>query len=177
MPSTTKPRHDETDAPVSDGRTRRSRRVAGVLTASLFLVGGGAASAYWTISGSGSGSVTTGNVTAVTVNQTTVITNLAPGVAAQALSGTFDNPNSGPVYITSVTASISGVTKAAGAATGTCDATDYTLANATMPVGVEVAAGTGKGAWTGATLAFNNKPTTNQDACKGATVNLSYAAS
>lgn len=158
-------------------RSARSRRAAGVLTAALFLVGGGAAYAYWTVSGAGSGSVTTADVDSVTINQTSTVTDLAPGVAAQTLSGDFDNPNDGPVYITSVTVSIDSVTKAAGAPAGTCDASDYTLTGATVPVGTEVASGDGKGAWTGATIAFNNKPTTNQDACKGATVNLSYTAS
>lgn len=157
--------------------SHRSRRVAGITTAALFLVGGGAAYAYWTVSGAGSGSVTTDDVSAVTIEQTTTITNLAPGVAPQTLSGTFTNPNTGPVYITSVTVSIGSVTKAAGAPAGTCDATDYTIAGATMPVGAEIPSGTAQGAWTGATIAFNNKATTNQDACKGATVNLTYAAS
>jgi len=76
-----------------------------------------------------------------------------------------------------VTVSISSVVKAGGAPAGTCDATDYTLSNATMSVGAEVPAGNGKGSWTGATLAFNDKAATNQDACKGATVNLAYAIS
>lgn len=173
----TRPRRVLDEHAATAGPSRRSRRVAGVVTASLFLVGGGAAYAYWTITGAGTGSVTTGDVSAVTVNQTTTITDLAPGVAPQALSGDFSNPNDGPVYITSVTASISSVVKAAGAPAGTCDATDYTLADATMPVAAEVAPGDAQGSWTGATIAFNNKATTNQDACKGATVNLAYDAS
>ncbi len=69
------------------------------------------------------------------------------------------------------------MTKAAGAVAGTCDATDYTLANAAMTVGAQVPAGTGVGAWTGATIQFNNKGGSNQDQCKGATVNLAYAIS
>jgi hypothetical protein len=73
-----------------------------------------------------------------------------------------------------VTVSISSVTKAGGAPAGTCDATDYTLANAAMTVNADVPAGNGTGSWTGATIQFNNKPATNQDACKGATVNLAY---
>ena len=75
--------------------------------------------------------------------------------------------------MTSVTVSIGTVTKAAGATAGTCDATDFTIANATMAVGAEVAAGTAKGAFTGATIKFNNK-TSEQNACKNATVALSY---
>jgi hypothetical protein len=160
---------------IENKNKKRALKVA-ALTGGLVLVGG-VAFAYWTQGGTGSGTATTGNVTAVTVNQTSTISGLAPGGAAQTLSGNFNNPNNGPVYVTSVTASISSVTKAVGAPSGTCDATDYTLTGATMAVGAEVASGTGKGAWTGATLAFNDKPAVNQDACKGATVNLSYSAS
>ena len=154
-------------------KTKRRTKVV-ALTAALVLAGG-AAFAWWTAGGSGTGSATTGNVTALTVVQTSTITGLAPGLTAQTLSGNFNNPNSGPVYVASVTVSISSVTKAVGAPAGTCDATDYTLSNATMTVGTQVPAGNAQGAWTGATLAFNNKAV-NQDACKGATVNLAYTA-
>lgn len=134
--------------------------------------------AYWSAGGSGTGSASAaGAQSALTVNQTTTLTAMYPGDAAQTISGTFDNPNPGPIYVGTVTASIASVTKAAGAPAGTCDASDFTLANAAMTVNAEVAAGSAKGAWTGATLKFNNKTTTNQDACKAATVNLSYAIS
>jgi hypothetical protein len=155
--------------------TKRGLKVA-ALAGGLVLVGG-VAFAYWTQGGTGSGSASTGGTTPITVNQKSSIAGLAPGVGPKTLSGDFDNPNSGPVYVTSVTASISSVVKAAGAPAGTCDATDYTLSNATMAVGAEVPAGTAQGSWTGATLEFNNKSGVNQDACKGATVNLAYTAS
>jgi hypothetical protein len=99
-----------------------------------------------------------------------------PGDSAQTISGDFDNSNSGPVYAGTMTVSIASVTKATGAPAGTCAATDFTLANAAMTVNAQVPAGTGQGAWTGATIKFNNKAT-NQDACKGATVSLAYAIS
>lgn len=155
---------------------RSKKKKYAVVVAALVAISGGVAFAYWTAGGSGSGSASTGTVDALTVNQTTTISGLAPGLAAQTLSGNFDNPNDGPVYVTSVTVSISSVTKAGGAPAGTCDATDYTLSGTTMTVGAEVPAGTAKGSWTGATIQFNNK-VTNQDACKGATVNLAYTAS
>ena len=155
---------------------RGSRRVAAILTAVLILSGGGLAYAYWTITGAGTGTAATGTPTAITVNQSSVITGLAPGAPAQTLSGNFTNTNSGPVYVTSVTVAIASVTKATGAVTGTCDATDYTLTGATMTVGAEVATGPNKGAWTGATIAFNDKTNANQDQCKGATVNFSYTS-
>jgi len=147
-----------------------------VLTAVLVLVGGGAAFAYWTAGGSGTGSASTAaSTTAITAVQTSTVSALAPGAAAQTLSGNFTNTNSGPVYVTTVVASIASVTKSGTAVAG-CDATDYTLANATMTVGAQVQAGSAQGSWTGATLQFNNKAT-NQDACKGATVNLAYTVS
>ena len=151
------------------------KRIAAIAIITLILVGGGGAAtyAYWSAGGSGTGSATTGTSTGITAVQTSTISNLAPGSTAQTLSGNFTNSNSGPVYVTSVVASIASVTKAGVPVTG-CDATDYTLSGATMSVAAQIPSGTVQGSWGGATLAFNNKAT-NQDACKGATVNISYA--
>ena len=134
-----------------------------------------AAYAYWTTGGSGSGTGTAGDVVALTVNQTKVLDPMFPSDTAQTLNGTFNNPNSGSAFVATVTASIASVAKATDAPAGTCDATDFTLANATMTVNQDVPAGSGKGTWSGATIKFNNKAS-NQDACKNATVNLSYAS-
>jgi hypothetical protein len=151
------------------------RKVAAVT--GVLVLGGGTAYAYWTATGSGTGSASTqSSVSALTVNQTSTVANMGPGDSPQTLSGTFNNSNPGPAYVGTVTASIASVTKATGAVAGTCDATDYTLANAAMTVNAQVPAGSSQGAWTGATLKFNNKAT-NQDACKGATVNLTYTIS
>jgi hypothetical protein len=154
--------------------TKTRKAVASLIVAGAVVAGAGSAFAYWSVTGSGLGSAGAGTTSPITVVQTSTISNVAPGVAAQTLSGNFNNGNSGPVYVNTVTVSISGVTKAAGAPAGTCDASDFTLANTTMVVGTEVPAGTGTGSWTGATLAFNNKTSVNQDACQGATVNLTY---
>lgn len=154
--------------------TKRSAVLA--LIAVLTLTAG--AIAYWTAGGSGTGSGSAASSQqALTVQQTTTLTPMYPGDSPQTLSGNFDNPNPGPVRVGTVTASISSVTKAAGAPTGTCDATDFTLANPVMSVNAEIPSGNAQGSWTGATIQFNDKPSTNQDACKGATVHLSYAAS
>lgn len=153
----------------------KKRRLIPVAIALLALVTvSGVAFAYWTMTGSGTGTAAAGNVSALTVVQTTTLNPMYPGDSAQTISGNFNNPNSGPVYVTTVTASIASVTKATGAPAGTCDATDFTLANATATVNAEVPNGTGKGAWTGPSIHFNDKAT-NQDACKGATVNLAYS--
>jgi hypothetical protein len=155
---------------------KNSKKTAAVaVTAVVLLSGAGVAYAFWSAGGSGTGSATTSTNVPITAVQTSVISGLQPGGAAQTLSGNFTNGNTSPVYVSSVTASISSVTVNGVAAVG-CDASDYTIANAAMSVGTEVPAGTAKGVWTGATITFNNK-VTNQDACKGATVNLAYTIS
>ncbi len=159
---------------IKDTKKRRTRTKVLALTAALVLAGG-AAFAYWTAGGTGSGSATTGTTSALTVNQTSTVSNMGPGVAPQALSGNFDNPNSGPVQVATVTAAIGTVTGGA-----TCEATDYTLTNPVSDVNAQVPAGNGVGSW-GATdtptIAFNNKVGENQDDCKNATVQILYTAS
>ena len=155
-----------------------TKKSAAIMVAAVTVVAaGGAAFAYWTAGGSGTGSgATAASSSNVTVVQTSTISAMQPGDAAQTLSGKFNNPNTGPAYVGTVTASISGVTKDPGAVAGVCDASDYTLANAAMTVNAEVPAGNNVGSWTGATIKFNNKGT-NQNQCKGATVALAYTVS
>lgn len=148
--------------------TKRNLAIAGV---TLLLLGGASvAFAYWTAGGSGTGTASTGTNVALVAHQTSTVTDLHPGGAAQTLSGNFDNGNEGPTYVASVSVSISSVVPVGA---GVCTATDYTITGSPMTVAAEVPAGNGVGAWTGATIAFNNKAS-NQDGCKGALVNLAY---
>ena len=157
---------------------RLSRKPILVALAAVVLVAGaGSAYAYWTTTGSGTGTATAGTNVPITAVQTSTPTALYPGGAAQTLSGNFTNGNSGPARVATVTASITSVAKATGAPAGPCDATDFTLASAVMTVNSEVPAGTAQGAWTGATIAFNDKPAADQDGCKLATVTFAYAVS
>jgi hypothetical protein len=153
-------------------RKPTKRLIAIAATTVVLLGGAGIAYAYWTAGGTGTGTGTTGTSEEITVNQTSVITNLRPGGAAQTLSGTFTNENDEPIFVGTVTASISSISGGGP----TCEVTDYTLSNAVMTVNAEVAIGEDVGSWTGATIAFNNKPAENQDDCQGATVNFSYDA-
>ena len=98
------------------------------------------------------------------VNQTAELAATGPGVPAQTLSGNFDNRNAS-------------VLKAPGAAAGSCDASDFTLEHRAMAVAADVPSGLGTGAWTGASVAFNNKPGVDQNACQGATIKLGYTVS
>jgi len=159
---------------LADRKNKRRATKIVALTAAL-VVAGGAAFAWWTAGGSGTGSASTGNVSGITVVQTSVVTGLAPGLPAQTLSGTFLNPNSGPVYVSSVSVSISSVVKAGGAPAGTCDATDYVITGSPLTINAQVLADDST-TWSGPQIAFVNKAS-SQDACKGATVNLAYTAS
>jgi hypothetical protein len=131
--------------------------------------------AYWQSGGTATGDA---QVTRpLSVNQTADLASVSPGVPVQTLSGTFDNINGQPVHVSTVRVSIAKVVKAPGAAAGRCDATDFTLEHRTIAVAADVPSGRGTGSWTGGTIAFNNKPGIDQNACQGATVKLGYTTS
>ena len=157
---------------------RKPSKLTSLVLGGAIVVGsGGAAYAFWTSSGSGTGSAATSDgAAALTVTQTAGPRNLAPNRPAEGISVSVRNDAENNAYVTQVVASIASVTKADGAPAGTCDASDYTLTGATMTNGAGDLAKGASASFSGAQLAFNNK-TTNQDACKGATVNLAYAVS
>jgi hypothetical protein len=152
----------------------RSKKKSSIIAIFLVMAVAGAAYAYFTAGGTGTGSATTAETEPLEAIQTSVVTEMGPGIAAQTLTGDIDNPNAEVVHVTSVTASIASVVKAVDAPAGDCTAADFTLANATMTVGSEMDPGLNTNVWTGATLAFNNTAS-NQDGCQGATVNLAYS--
>jgi len=148
-----------------------SKKSVAVATTALVLVGGGAAYAYWTTTGSGTGTAAAGaDANAVTVNQTSLVTGLVPGGAPVALSGNFDNANSGSVHVASVSATVVDTTNSG------CTAADFAIAG-TSTVSAEIPPGTGTGSWSGLTVRMLDRTGVNQDACKGVTVHLSYATS
>lgn len=146
---------------------KRNKKTTAILTVALLTVAGGAYG-YWTTTGSGSGSAATGTVVGVTVNQTSLVTGLYPGGPAQSITGTFNNSNSGAVYVTAVTAVL-------GTLPSGCVPADFTIAG-TAPVNANIASGSGVGTWTGLTIAMNNTPV-SQDGCKSATIPLVLASS
>jgi hypothetical protein len=155
---------------------RNSRRI-GVAIATVLVLGVGAVAwAYWTGVGSGTGSVTATTPSPVTVNQTNAaITNLYPGGPAQALSGNFDNPNSGKVYIHNVTAAVQAFSSQTDATKPACTEADFSIAGAAT-VNAEVPAGSGVGSWSGLTVSLIDNASANQDNCKGLSVQINYTA-
>lgn len=153
-----------------------SKKTKILATTAALLAVGGTAVAYWTSTGSGSGNASTGTVVALTVHQTSTITGLAPGGPERALSGNFDNPNTSPIHVASVTASISAVTDADGDPIVGCSTSDYEILDEVATVGSQIPSGDGVGSWSGPRIRMVNT-TTNQDACKSAHVVIAYAAS
>ena len=147
---------------------RRATRVVATIAA-LSLAA--AAYAYWTGGGGGAGAATTaGGASALTVNQTTVVPALYPGRTV-ALSGTFDNPNTFDVAVSSVTASLSTTDPDCNVGTNYAVTGTSTIGNGGL-----VVPGNGVGSWSGLTLEMLNLPS-NQDTCKGAPITITYSAS
>jgi hypothetical protein len=138
---------------------------------------GVAAYAYWTGSGSGTGSATAATPASLTVNQTNAaITNLFPGGPARALSGNFDNPNAGSVYVHDVTAAVHTFSSQADGSKPACTQADFAIGG-TATVNAQVAAGSGVGSWSGLTVSLVNNAGANQDNCKGVSIQIDYTAS
>ena len=150
----------------------RSVIVSGVVI--VVLAGVGVGVAYWTGGGSGSGSAGTGTAASVTVNQTVSPTGLYPGGAA-ALSGNFNNPNAGSVYVAAVTASVTAFSFQADGTKPACTQANFSITG-TANVNAEIAAGNGVGSWSGLSLNMSDTGT-NQDNCKNITVPLTYTSS
>lgn len=158
-----------------DGKSRK-KRVAGIIVAGLVtLAGAGAAFAYWSTGGSGTGNATTSAPTSVTVVQTTSASGMYPGDTV-ALAGNFNNPNPGKVYITSVTASIGTFSAQANSALPACTEGDFVITGTSNTPG-EIASGSGMGAWSGLSITLTDAGT-NQDNCENlSTVPITYTAS
>jgi hypothetical protein len=152
----------------------KQKVAAGLGAGAIVLAGGGVAFAFWSTSGTGTGSATTSaGASNLTVTQTAAPTDLAPGVAAGPIAVDVTNNATNNARVAQVVVSIASVTPVG---TNVCDASDYTLSNATMTNGAGDLVHGATAHFSGATLGFNNK-LTNQDGCQNATVNLSYAAS
>ena len=152
-----------------NGERRKKRFIAIGVTTFAVLAGAGAAFAYWTTTGSGTGGGgATSAPLAVTVVQTSTGTITAPG-GSVTLSGDFNNPNSGPTYVTSVSAVVSPsfTSDAVNATLPACTPADFTITGTSSTPG-DVPAGTAKGSWSGFTLTLVDSAT-NQDNCENLT--------
>lgn len=170
-------------------------KVAAALGAGAVAVAGsGVAFAYWTASGAGDGTATAGdNSAGITVVQGSTISGMYPGEASDhALSGDFKNSNPNAAYVHTVTVSLASISNGTSTGHPNCGVGDFTLnangSNAvkngdsvTLTVNQEIAARAGydetadAGSWSGVGIQMV-ETNADQDACKSATVNLSYVS-
>ncbi|CAN5208131.1 hypothetical protein BH09ACT5_BH09ACT5_09590 [soil metagenome] len=116
---------------------------------------------------------TSASANSLTITQTSSNTGLSPTQAPSPITGAVTNNGGDETFVTAIVVSIASVTKAAGAAAGTCSAGDYILLDPRIPVGEQLAANGGSADFAGASIGFLDS-TANQDACKGAVVGLLY---
>jgi LPXTG-motif cell wall-anchored protein len=108
----------------------------------------------------------------IRVWQTSVMQGLAPGIAPDPIAGLVENTGAEQQLISTVDVQITGVSPAAEAAAGSCDASDYVLLDTRMQVDRLIDAGQ-RVAFAGASIGFSDKPVV-QDACQNAVVHLLY---
>jgi hypothetical protein len=153
----------------------RHRRRLGLTVAWLCLLGTASAFAYWTTAGTGSGTATTGTASAVTITQTSAVSGMYPGNGDQDIEFKITNGSSGAQYVSTVTASISSITKAGAPAAG-CTAADFALTQAPTAINGDLSVGDTAFTGTKTPKIKMVNGSGNQDACKGVTVNLSFSA-
>jgi hypothetical protein len=147
---------------------RRSRAV--VVLAALLALGGLTVSLV-----SPSESARAAGTCSLTITQLSFHSGMAPNIAPDPIDGLVTNNGTDETTIRAIIVRIASVIKAPGPGTpaGTCDARDFLLLDPMMVVGVTLAPG-GSVAFSGASIGFRDGPT-NQNACKGSTVLLSYS--
>lgn len=150
--------------------TRRRIAVVGVVTAAV-LAGGGVAFAYFTSTGSGTGSASVGSASTWSVSAPVDSTHgLLPGSGSEVLTFTITNNGSGAQAFNSVTATVvddgSGNVKAQGTAVPGCKTAWFTA----LPGGYSPALGTSiahNGTATVQVTVQMSDSGTNQDPCQG----------
>lgn len=153
--------------------TARKKRVA-ITTAALVAIGGGAAFAYWTSQGTGTGSATTGTTVPFTVTSTTATGGpLTPGGPNQTVAFDVTNPGTGVQHLTNVKVTIAEANGDPWTHASGCSFKDYAVAAVDITKG-DIAPGA-KVSGT-VTIKMNNLPE-NQDACKGLAVPLHFSVS
>ncbi len=139
--------------------------VAGTMT----LATAGAAYAYWTTTGNGAGSATTGTSSAfqVTTDAATGAA-LSPGGSSQTVAFHVKNNNAGTQRLRTVTVTVANADASAWTSAPGCSAADFTVGTAAFTAG-DVASG----ATTNGTVTVTMDNTgSNQDGCKSVTVPL-----
>jgi hypothetical protein len=158
---------------------RRYSLIAGTVAA--VMVGTGIGVAYWTTtSDPAPATAAAGTAQKVTIAQIGTVTGLAPGGTAQGINVRVTNPATFPQRVTSITVTIDSVNLApsppSGDIDGLCPASEFAITPGTPTISLApattIAAGANADFLSAATIALTDT-NQNQNACQGATVNLS----
>jgi hypothetical protein len=137
-----------------------------VSAAAIVTIGGGTAFAYWTTTGSGSGSATTASSNGTIDLQASFADGVVTPGSDTPVSFTASNAGSSSLRVGTVHTVVS--------ASGTCDATWFTVAdvveNQTIAAGATDVTLTNQGS-----IVFADSAS-DQDACKGATITLTLTS-
>lgn len=146
--------------------TKKNKIAAVALSATLLAAGGGAAYAYWSTTGSGTGSAAASSGTKDVVLHTSFSADIAPG-EERVVTYTADNPNTSSTVVGSLAASV------ATSDPTNCLASWFVV---DAPTGSTAVAAGAKGASLGTgTLTFTDTAT-NQDSCKSATITVNVTS-
>lgn len=154
----------------------RKKRIAVIAGATALVVGGGGvAFAFWSSTGHGEGTATTGSALSVGTPVTTGGA-LSPGAGTQTVTFSVTNPAPGSQVLNSLAVTIA---EADGISwtPGGCTEADFTLSAVTVaptPVPVTIAS---LGVVTGTVTVSMKNAGLNQDACQGLAVPLHIVAS
>ena len=153
----------------------KNRRIAVfAVAAGLILAGGGVAFAYWTSSGTGEGSATTGESTDfVLTSEDPTGDALTPGGPSQSVAFTVANPSTGTLNLSSVTVTVANADGSPWTAVAGCSADDYTVGTPSIVYGPIAGGADVDGT---VTVSMINSAG-NQDGCQNAVVPLYFAAS
>lgn len=154
---------------------RTNKRLAVIVAAgALVILGGGAAYAYWTSTGIGSGSATTGTSEDFVVSSSAATGGpLTPGGPSQTVGFTVTNPGTGSQNLSLVVVTVGNPDGTAWTLVPGCSATDYTVGTPVISYGEIAPSGLATGT---VTITMDDDPV-NQDGCKDATVPLYFVAS
>jgi hypothetical protein len=130
----------------------------------------GAALAYWTSTGSGTGAATNGSSTNLVITQVGTTTALTPSGPAQQVNYSVNNPGTGNEQLGQVTISITTISNVL------CLASWYHIVQPPVTNAEVLGGATNQYNPSGATIQLVDQSAVNQDACQGATVNLAFTS-
>jgi hypothetical protein len=149
------------------------KRIIIAFVALFSLAGVGIAFAYWTSSGSGDGTATTGESTAFEITVDPAVGTIAPGNAGQTVDFHVANPSDDAQYLSDVTATMADADGTAWVPPEGCDIADFTVDMTSPAPSGDIAGGNSVDGTVTVTL---TNTTENQDACQGQTVPLHFVA-